>query len=217
MKTKLILSGLAIYLPLTVGSQAAQILGNTLTWSFSSPVSADIAISPDTISTPTEGSGTLTFNSPGRLVYYTGTRTGEGVGAYGTAETGLVGTLTGINITYTPTLAPGLSYLGYRVTIDQFISAANNPYDGSIGGSGWTRTTVDLDTTPTNGGKWVQDTYTWNTAFSTPLTLSLSNPNGFLVDSIQLTAVPEPIYYQSIAGACLIAGAFWRRSRNKAA
>lgn len=151
--------------------------------------------------------------------YFFGTREN---GAFG-SETGLwsVNTTGAFHLTFNPeTTTPGLTYLGYSLQIRQFIDAGGFPYDGTIGSiAGLTKTSsVTVDSSVPNGGSWVLDTYTSTTPFSTALTLDLvsGSGNGLLVDSIQFTAVPEPIYYQSLAGAFLLIGGLWTRNRRKA-
>jgi len=213
MKLKGILSGLAVSIPMVVATQAVQFAttANTLDWQFSGSANPTI---PTSTSNPAGGTGSISITGG---TYFFGARTP----GYGT-ESGLWAVTTGsLQLTFDPgTTTPGLAYSGFSLQIQQYISPTGFPYDGTIGAiAGLTKTSsVTIDPSTPNGGSWVLDTYMWSTPFSTPVSLNLTSGSGsgLLVDSIQFTAVPEPIYYQSLAGACLLIGGLWTRNRRKA-
>jgi hypothetical protein len=214
MKLNGILSGLAVLIPMAAATQAAQFAtgADALAWEFSGAANPAI---PTSTSNPAGGTGSMSITGG---TYFFGTRDN---GNYG-SESGLWAVTSGsLQLTFNPeSTTPGLTYLGYTLQIRQYISPTGFPYDGTIGSiAGLNKTSsVTVDSSVPNGGSWVLDTYSWATPFSTALTLNLvsGSGNGLLVDSIAFTAVPEPIYYQSLAGACLLIGGLWTRNRRKA-
>lgn len=223
MKVKTILGGLVFCFPLALASQAAQ-MSTTLDWEFNDAANPALPTSELTIN---PSGAAASINIPTVIfdpAYILGSKPTKA--EYGNARTGLWdssdGTFT-LNFNAISS-TPGGS-LNATITVDQFISADHFTYSGVDSIAGWTKsgTSEILETTDRNG-QWVRNTYTWSGTAGTPITATFANQDfSFLIDRVvyassgDLVAVPEPIYYQSIAGAFLVVGALWTRNRRKQA